>query len=91
MILRMLREGKLSVEQADQLLSALGAEDPGSWIPITVARRDDERDLRIRLSERPENLRFRTFEVNTKQDLEDLPTTWGGYDKLPIRSKRSSR
>ena len=23
--------------------------------------------------------------VNTKNDLEDLPTTWGGYDKLPIR------
>jgi len=37
--------------------------------------------------DRPENLKFRVFEVNTKQDLEDLPTTWGGYDKLPVRAK----
>jgi len=27
------------------------------------------------------------YEFNTMQDLEDLPTTWGGYDKLPIQSK----
>ena len=27
------------------------------------------------------------YEHNTVQDLEDLPTTWGGYDKLPIQSK----
>jgi hypothetical protein len=26
-------------------------------------------------------------EYNTHQELEDLPTTWGGYDKLPIRAK----
>jgi hypothetical protein len=36
---------------------------------------------------RPENARYRLYEVNTKNDLEDLPTTWGGYDKLPIRAK----
>jgi len=24
---------------------------------------------------------------NTHQDLEDLPTGWGGYDKLPLRAK----
>ena len=29
----------------------------------------------------------RTFDLNTHQDLEDLPTTWGGYDKLPLESK----
>ncbi len=27
------------------------------------------------------------YNYNTKQDLEDLPTTWGGYDILPIRAK----
>lgn len=34
-------------------------------------------------------LNFRTllYENNTIQDLEDLPTSWGGYDKLPIQSK----
>ena len=26
-------------------------------------------------------------EYNTHQDLEDLPTGWGGYDKFPLRSK----
>ncbi|MGA3266072.1 MAG: alpha-amylase family protein [Verrucomicrobiota bacterium] len=29
----------------------------------------------------------RLFEENTQQELEDLPTTWGGYDKLPIEAK----
>jgi hypothetical protein len=24
---------------------------------------------------------------NTHHELEDLPSTWGGYDKLPLRSK----
>ncbi len=24
---------------------------------------------------------------NTHQELEDLPTTWGGYDKLPLRAR----
>lgn len=24
---------------------------------------------------------------NTQQELEDLPTTWGGYDKLPLEAK----
>ena len=37
--------------------------------------------------ERPENFRYRLHEVNTKNDLEDLPTTWGGYDKFPLRAK----
>ena len=27
------------------------------------------------------------YENNTMQDLEDLPTVWGGYDKLPLQSK----
>ena len=29
----------------------------------------------------------RFFQYNTKQDLEDLPTTWAGYDILPLRAK----
>ena len=33
------------------------------------------------------NFRQRMFENNTVQDLEDLPTVWGGYDKLPLQSK----
>ncbi len=37
--------------------------------------------------ERPQNFRYRFFEYNTKNDLEDLPTTWGGYDKFPLRAK----
>ena len=37
--------------------------------------------------DRPHNLRYRLYEYNTNNDLEDLPTTWGGYDKLPIRAK----
>lgn len=36
---------------------------------------------------RPQNARHRLFAVNTKNDLEDLPTTWGGYDKFPLRAK----
>lgn len=33
------------------------------------------------------NFTEKMYEYNTMQDLEDLPTTWGGYDKLPIQSK----
>jgi hypothetical protein len=33
------------------------------------------------------NFRHMMYEHNTVQDLEDLPTVWGGYDKLPLQSK----
>ncbi len=36
---------------------------------------------------RGRNVRARLFDANTQQELEDLPTTWGGYDKLPLRAK----
>ncbi|MEM7032898.1 MAG: alpha-amylase family protein [Chloroflexota bacterium] len=37
--------------------------------------------------ERNINFVYEMFGNNTMQDLEDLPTTWGGYDKLPLQSK----
>lgn len=27
------------------------------------------------------------YELNTEQDLEDLPTTWAGYDRLPLQAR----
>jgi hypothetical protein len=36
---------------------------------------------------RRRNLLYRMYEHNSQQDLEDLPTTWGGYDKLPVRAR----
>jgi hypothetical protein len=36
---------------------------------------------------RGRNVKARLFDANTQQELEDLPTTWGGYDKLPLRAK----
>lgn len=36
---------------------------------------------------RPANFTYGLYEFNTNQDIEDLPTTWGGYDKLPLQSK----
>ena len=33
------------------------------------------------------NFHHQIYDNNTVQDLEDLPTTWGGYDKLPLQSK----
>lgn len=41
----------------------------------------------LTMIDRPQNFRYRLHEVNTKNDLEDLPTTWGGYDKFPLRAK----
>ncbi len=35
----------------------------------------------------PEDLQWDMAARNTEQQLEDLPTTWGGYDKLPLRAK----
>ncbi|TKG91513.1 hypothetical protein EYV94_21030 [Puteibacter caeruleilacunae] len=32
-------------------------------------------------------INYDLFKYNTKQDLEDLPTTWDGYDIFPMRSK----
>jgi hypothetical protein len=29
----------------------------------------------------------RLYDFNTQQDLEDLPTTWGGYNRFPLRSR----
>ena len=29
----------------------------------------------------------RLFDMNTQQELEDLPSVWGGYDKLPLEAK----
>lgn len=34
-----------------------------------------------------EMLKYKFYEYNTKHDLEDLPTAWGGYDIFPWRSK----
>lgn len=34
-----------------------------------------------------DNLERHMFADNTQQELEDLPTTWGGYDKLALRAK----
>ncbi len=33
------------------------------------------------------NTQVGMHESNTHHELEDLPTTWGGYDKFPLRSK----
>lgn len=32
-------------------------------------------------------MREKYYQYNTKQDLEDLPTTWAGYDVFPVRAK----
>jgi hypothetical protein len=34
-----------------------------------------------------ETLKYKFYQYNTKHDLEDLPTAWGGYDIFPWRSK----
>ena len=39
-----------------------------------------------RLKDR-EIFKQRLFDKNTHQDLEDLPSTWGGYDNLPFEAK----
>lgn len=33
------------------------------------------------------NQQYGTHLYNTQQDLEDLPTGWGGYDKFPLRAR----
>ncbi|KJF45383.1 alpha-amylase family protein [Draconibacterium sediminis] len=35
----------------------------------------------------PRILKEAYYQYNTKQDLEDLPTTWAGYDVFPVRAK----
>ncbi len=33
----------------------------------------------------------RPYAFNTQQDLEDLPTTWGGYNRFPMRARYFAR
>lgn len=33
----------------------------------------------------------RAYDFNTQQDLEDLPTTWGGYNRFPLRARFFAR
>ena len=40
-----------------------------------------------KLSPSHRNIEFKMYEHNTQNDLEDLPTTWGGYDQFPLRAK----
>ncbi|WP_168796420.1 alpha-L-fucosidase [Flagellimonas onchidii] len=35
----------------------------------------------------PQSLDYQLEQYNTKLDLEDLPTTWDGYDLFPLRAK----
>ena len=37
--------------------------------------------------DRDANVRYLLYRYNTQNDLEDLPTTWGGYDKLALRAR----
>jgi hypothetical protein len=37
--------------------------------------------------DRSNTFRYRLYEYNTAHDLEDLPTTWQGYDVFPLRAK----
>ena len=53
------------------------AHHPGAAIYFNGVTRLD-RDL---------NVRYRLYQYNTQNDLEDLPTTWGGYDKLALRAR----
>jgi serine protease Do len=62
------------VSTNQELLDALGTEAPGNWIPVTVARHEDERDFRIKLSERPENVRgLKTIRGWIGLELIELP------------------
>jgi Hypothetical glycosyl hydrolase 6 len=40
------------------------------------------------LQDKAKNMEFESYRFNTQNELEDLPTTsWGWYDKFPLRSK----
>lgn len=86
---------------AEAGLDAGRVEDAAKWRAETI-RRHAEELKRVILGFHPEasvyfngltqlgrleNARYQLYAVNTKNDLEDLPTTWGGYDKFPIRAK----
>jgi len=43
----------VQVATSAELLALLRDKEPGSWVPLGVERRDDEREFRIRLGSRP--------------------------------------
>lgn len=62
------------VRSTEELLAALRLEQPGNWIPLGIERRGEERDVRVRLSQRPQNFReLRMRRAWVGIELIDLP------------------
>jgi len=88
---RMAAEGvDLSDTLAVQRSHALAVMEHMRQLRELVAKYHPEATVYFNATTRLEDVSLfkeRVFEMDTHQDLEDLPTTWGGYNKLPLDAK----
>ena len=88
---RMKKEGvDLEDEQAVSKSMNLAFKDHMKQLRELVAKHHPEATVYFNATTRLEDKQIfkqRLYDMNTHQDLEDLPTTWGGYDKLPLDAK----
>ena len=80
----------LSDKQAVNRSSALALKEHMRQLRKLIAQRHPQATVYFNsathISDKP-IFTERLFDLNTQQELEDLPTTWGGYDKLPVEAK----
>ena len=88
---RMKKEGvDLEDEEAVSTSMTLAIKDHMKQLRELVAGYFPEATVYFNATTRLEDKQIfkqRLYDMNTHQDLEDLPTTWGGYDKLPLDAK----
>ena len=88
---RMKREGvDINDTLAVQRSHSLAVMEHMRQLRELVARHHPEATVYFNATTRLEDVSLfkeRVFEMDTHQDLEDLPTTWGGYNKLPLDAK----
>lgn len=88
---RMRREGvDLADSSAVERSHALALKEHMRQLRALIARHHPRATVFFNSATHPKDKPLfteRLFDLNTQQELEDLPTTWGGYDKLPLEAK----
>ncbi len=88
---RMKREGvDVGNDEAVKTSTARSIKDHMRQVRAVVTKLRPKATVYFNASSRVNDrssFRERLFDLNTQQEIEDLPTAWGGYDNLPIEAK----
>jgi hypothetical protein len=88
---RMAKEGiSLDDESAVKISTARAVKDHARQVRALVSNIRPKATCYFNASSRVNDRSMfaeRIFDLNTQQEIEDLPTAWGGYDNLPLEAK----